>query len=177
MFYFKHPSLIPFNMKTSITLALIGALIISTGAITYLLNPETENGVTVGNTAINIKFTAIDNSTFNLENQRGKVIIVDFITTSCPYCVEEFEVLKQLEFDERVGIVSVNLDGTNSTDLQTFADYYGLTWTVGSSQQAGIDYKVSSVPTLLIIDKDGVIRYRGYYTSLDQLNQVINRHV
>jgi thiol-disulfide isomerase/thioredoxin len=164
-------------MKTSMTLVLIGALLFTSSAIIYLLNPnKVAYGVAVGDTAINIKFTTVDDSTFSLEDHKGKVVIVDFITTSCPFCIDEFEVLNQLESDERVRIVSVNLDETNSADLRAFADYYGVTWTVGSSQQSGIDYKVSGVPTMLVIDKDGVIRYRGYYTSLDQFNQVINQY-
>ena len=164
-------------MKTTITLALIGALVIVTGGLLFFLNSNTTaSGITVGDNAVNIKFTAVDGSTFNLGEQRGKVVVVDFITTTCSVCVDEFKVLKQLKSDSRITLVSVNLDSTDLADLQQFATYYGLSWIVGSSQQSGVDYKVSGVPTLLVIDKGGVIRYRGYYTNLKQLDQVISQY-
>ena len=164
-------------MKTSITLALIGAFVLITGGLLFFLNSNTAaSGIAVGDNAVNIKFTSVDGSTFNLGEQRGKVVVVDFITTSCSVCVEEFKVLKQLESDSRIKLVSVNLDSTSLADLQQFATYYGLSWVVGSSQQSGVDYKVSGVPTLLVIDKGGVIRFRGYYTNLEQLDQVISQY-
>jgi thiol-disulfide isomerase/thioredoxin len=164
-------------MKTSITLALIGGLVLGTGGLLFFLNSNTAaNGIAVGDAAINIRFTTVDGSTFNLGDQRGKVVVVDFITTSCSICVEEFKVLKQLESEGRVMLVSVNVDSTALADLQVFATYYGLNWVVGSSQQAGTDYKISGVPTLLVIDKGGVIRYRGYYTDFEQLDQVISQY-
>jgi cytochrome oxidase Cu insertion factor (SCO1/SenC/PrrC family) len=162
-------------MKTNVALLLFGALIVASGALYFLLNNNHITvGVTEGNKAINVIFTAIDDSAFDLENQRGKVVILDFITTSCPYCVEEFQILKQLGFG--VQIVSINLDDTDSDDLKAFTEHYELPWIVGSSLKAGTDYKVSGVPTLIIVDKEGIIRYRGYYTSLNQLKQVIDRY-
>jgi thiol-disulfide isomerase/thioredoxin len=164
-------------MKTSITLALIGALVLGTWGLLFFLNSNTAaGGIAVGDSALNIRFTAVDGSNFNLGDQRGKVVVVDFITTSCSVCVEEFKVLKQIESEGRVTLVSVNVDNTALADLQLFTTYYGLNWVVGSSQQAGVDYKVSGVPTLLVIDKGGVIRYRGYYTDFGQLDQVISQY-
>jgi len=164
-------------MKTSITLALIGAFILGTGGLLFFVNSNrVASGIAVGDTAINLKFTTVDGSTFNLGDQRGKVVVVNFITTSCSVCVEEFKVLKQLESDGRVVLVSVNVDSVGWSDLQLFARYCGLSWVVGGSQQAGVDFKVSGVPTLLVIDRGGVIRYRGYFTNFGQLNQVISQY-
>jgi cytochrome c biogenesis protein CcmG/thiol:disulfide interchange protein DsbE len=164
-------------MKTSVTLALIGVFILGTGGLYYYLSSgNAAGGITVGDDALNIKFTAIDGSTFDLREQKGKVVVIDFITTSCPVCVDEFDILRQIAGDERVALVSVNLDSTSISDLQRFSTYYTLEWMIGFSKQAGIDYKVNAVPTILIIDKEGVIRYRGYYTELSQLQQMINEY-
>lgn len=43
------------------------------------------------------------------------------------------------------------------------------------SKQAESDYKVTVVPTVLVIDRAGLIRYRGYYTSADKIEAVINQ--
>jgi thiol-disulfide isomerase/thioredoxin len=164
-------------MKTSVTLALIGVFILGTGGLYYFLNSDNAaGGITVGDGALNIKFTATDGSTFDLSEQRGKVVIVDFITTSCPVCVDEFDILRQITGDQRVTLVSVNLDSTNTSDLKLFSIYYDLEWKIGGSKQAGIDYKINAVPTILVIDKEGIIKYRGFYTELSQLQQMINEY-
>jgi len=164
-------------MKTSYTLALIAVLILGTAGLYLFITSNTvATGTSVGDRAVNIRFTSIDGATFDLNEHRGKVVVVDFITTSCPVCVEEFNVLHQLSADSSVTLVSVNLDKTGVSDLQLFALSHGIDWRLGSSQQAGIDYEVSGVPTVMVIDKEGVIRYRGYYTSLTQLEQLIDRY-
>ena len=164
-------------MKTSITLALIGVFILGTVGLYYFLNSDNAaGGITVGDGALNIMFTATDGSTFDLSEQKGKVVIVDFITTSCPVCVDEFDILRQITGDKRVTLVSVNLDSTKTSNLQLFSIYYNLDWKIGSSKQAGIDYKVNAVPTVIVIDKEGIIRYRGFYTELSQLQHIINEY-
>ena len=164
-------------MKTGVTLVLIGVFVLGTGGLYFFLNSgNAAGGITVGDGALNIKFTATDGSTFYLSEQRGKVVIVDFITTICPVCVDEFDILRQITGDKRVTLLSVNLDSTNTSDLQLFSLYYDLDWKIGGSKQAGIDYKVNAVPTVLVIDKEGIIRYRGFYTELSQLQQMINEY-
>jgi thiol-disulfide isomerase/thioredoxin len=163
-------------MKTGITLILIAVLILGIGGFIFYINTSgTVNGIVVGDTAIDIKFTTLNGTIFNLSDHRGKIVVIDFVTTSCSICVEEFKVLKQIASEGRITLVSINLDGTTTSDLQKFGNYYELTWIIGNSQKAGIDYQVSGVPTMLVIDKEGVIRYRGYYTSLEQLDRVISQ--
>jgi thiol-disulfide isomerase/thioredoxin len=167
-------------MKIGIKLAIIGVLILGTSGLIFFARIRANeitiaSGIAVGDTAVNLKFTTIDGSTFNLGDKRGKMVVVDFTTTSCPVCVEELKVLKQLQSDESLVLVSVNVDSASLADLQLFASHYELSWDVGNSQQAGVDYKVSGVPTLLVIDRSGVIRYRGYYTDLEQLVHIINQ--
>lgn len=156
---------------------MIGVFILGTGGLYIFLNSgNAAGGIAVGDEALNIKFTATDGSTFDLSQQGGKVVVVDFITTSCPVCVDEFEILRQIAGDERVMLVSVNLDSTGTSDLRLFSSYYDLDWKIGGSKQAGIDYKVNAVPTILVIDKEGIIRYRGFYTELSHLQQMINEY-
>jgi thiol-disulfide isomerase/thioredoxin len=146
------------------------------GFLSYINAGKPGNGVSVGDKALDITFTTLNGSRFKLSDQRGKVVVIDFITTTCSVCVEEFKVLKQFEGEKRAIFISINVDDSNPTTLQAFAASYGLNWTVGSSPSTGVDYKVSGVPTLLVIDKDGVIRYRDYYTTFEQLNLAISRY-
>lgn len=130
-------------------------------------------GYSEGDKALEITVTGIDGSVFSLGASKGKLILIDFVTTSCPYCIEEFKELSQLTGERDLTIVSICLDGTSTTDLTKFAKENGVTWFLGSSQRTGADYKVNAVPTLVLIDKTGIIRYRGYYTTIDQLKSMV----
>lgn len=164
------------DRKASLAAALI--LVVALGGFVYWVTTNTQfgRGISVGDTAVDIQFTTLDGTPFRLSDQRGKVVVVDFITTSCSICVQEFDVLRQLSGRADVKVVSINLDGVNQTFLSQYARILNVTWTVGGSAAAGTDYKVSGVPTLLVVDRGGVIRYRGYYTSFEALDQVISQY-
>ena len=164
-------------MRTSSTIILIIVLLSGLSALVFYVNSNRlETGTSVGNLAEDIEFTTINGTSFRLGDQRGKIVLVDFVTTSCPVCAEEFKVLQQVETEGKVTLVSINLDGSNTNDLTTFSRNNILTWAFGNSEKAGVDYRVDAVPTLIIIDGNGVIRYRGYYTSLGDLDQIINKY-
>jgi len=164
-------------MKLVYTLSIIAALSIAGGGLLYLIGAgAAATGTNVGDRAINISFTTTQGTTFDLSSHRDRVVVVDFMTTSCPVCVDEFTQLKQLAGDGGVLIVSVNLDSNSLGYLGEFSNYYGVNWIVGSSQKAGSDYQVSAVPTMLVIDRQGVIRYRSYYTELSQLEQIVGEY-
>lgn len=165
-------------MDRGASLAAALILVVGLGAFAYwvMTRAGAGEGVSVGDTAADIQFTAIDGSVFRLSDQRGKVVVVDFITTSCSICVEEFEVLRQLTGRSSVRVVSINLDGVDQADLAAYAQRFEVAWTLGGSRAAGTDYKVTGVPTLIVVDRGGVIRYRGYYTAFEVLDQVISQY-
>ncbi len=159
-------------MDKRLTLGALVVAVVGLGAIFYFMG-STKLGVTVGDKALDITLGTLDGSTFRLSDQRGKLVVIDFATTACPYCVEEFKALQELAGKPGVVVVTVNLDDSNSTYLTGFAAENGITWNVGTGIGAGIDYRVDGVPTLVLVDKAGIIRYRDYYTSLDALNGLL----
>lgn len=158
-------------------LVIIFLLVITVGLGAYFFWIQTiaggAPGYSEGDKALEIIVTGIDGSVFSLGASKGKLVLIDFVTTSCPYCIEEFKELGQLTGENDLMIVSISLDGTSSTDLIKFAKENGVAWFLGSSQKTGMDYKVNAVPTLVLIDKTGIIRYRGYYTTIDQLKAMV----
>ena len=165
-------------MNNRLLLAAFLVMVVSLSGYFYWLqtNAQTATGSNVGDKAISITLSGIEGSVFNLESNRGKMILLDFMTTTCPYCIEEFKELGKLTGINNLLIVSINLDRTSPTDLANFGSKNSITWFLGSSQKAGIDYKVNAVPTLLLIDKEGIIRYRGNYTPLDRLINLIDQY-
>ena len=145
------------------------------GLVFYVFNTPVTSGVNEGSIALDIVAVNSNGTIFQLSENRGKKIVVEFMTTSCPYCVEELKDIKNLQSRKDVFFVSILLgEGLTSNDLIEFSNTHSITWFIGTSQKAGVDYKVTAVPTMLVIDSAGVIKYRGYYTSAEKLESVLN---
>ena len=81
---------------------------------------------------------------------------------------------KRLKEEIDVTIASINVD----TTIQPSADWVaerGINWFVGNSPEAALTYDISYVPTVILIDKEGVIRYRGGPRSLDRLRLLVQQ--
>ncbi len=119
-------------------------------------------------------FVNLEGQTVSLESLRGKVVVIDFWATWCGPCRMTMPLLQ--EFVERkpegVEFISMDVWEDDTTKVRPFLADYGYTFNVlfGNADIAS-QYEVTGIPTLVIIDKDGVIRYRhvGYDPSADQV--------
>jgi cytochrome c biogenesis protein CcmG/thiol:disulfide interchange protein DsbE len=95
-----------------------------------------------------------------LEQTRGKVVVLDFWATWCPPCREELPSIEKLreEFAGQVQFFGVNNEdsGTVKTFLKNHK--YELPVLMDAKRQVDRQYGVSAIPTMFIIDKQGVIR-------------------
>jgi peroxiredoxin len=158
---------------------LIAAAVIFASAALYFLlaRPllrKVEEGVYVGMRAPDITVVGVDGSRFRLSDHRGVIVILEFSTMWCPYCVKQIEVLKRLveEFGERVYIASIDVDPAEQPTGECVR-MMGVKWFYGHSPEAGLTYKVSYVPMVIVIDREGIIRYRGAYTTYEKLRSII----
>ena len=79
---------------------------------------------------------------------------------------------------DNVTIVSVEIDV--SLDWGTFVEYATekeLPWFLGHHPKTGRSYNVYYIPSILIIDEKGIIRHRGYYTTYDQLVELVEEYL
>lgn len=115
----------------------------------------------VGQKAPDFSITTIEGDKFNLSDNLGKVIILDIMSTTCPACEEEMEHLRgisQSYSSDEVIIVTIDIE--KKEDLAEFKSYYEANWTFAKdTDDVGDKYKVMYIPTIVIIDKDGIIRY------------------
>jgi thiol-disulfide isomerase/thioredoxin len=109
--------------------------------------------------------TDIDGADFALADYQGKVVLLDFFATWCGPCVSEIPHLKALheEYGEGLVIISISVSPTSDTvaKLQEFRQEYAIPWII-ARDTGGIngEYNVQYIPTLVIIDQAGDIRYR-----------------
>ncbi len=101
----------------------------------------------------------------SLRGLRGKVVLVDFWATWCGPCRVMTPVLQRMHtrYAARgLAVVGVNVDEDGPGIVPRFRQHYGveypMVYDVGMGASAR--YEIRSLPTLLVIDRDGHVRYR-----------------
>ncbi|MBL7039887.1 MAG: protein kinase [Pirellulaceae bacterium] len=120
----------------------------------------------------------LDGTPFDSSVCQGKVVLVDFWTTWCPYCWPEITNARrnyELYHDRGFEVVAVNLD-EDRQKLEQFIQRDAVPWTVLHTDGAGwkhpmaVHYAISSVPTMFLVGQDGkVVSTEARGRQLDQL--------
>jgi thiol-disulfide isomerase/thioredoxin len=99
---------------------------------------------------------------FRLADLRGKVIVLDFWATWCQPCRVELPVLEKLraEFAESARFYGVDAEDPTAVKAFVASNRYEMPVLVDSGREVNHRYGVSGIPTLFVIDRDGVIRQR-----------------
>lgn len=106
----------------------------------------------------------LDDRKFDIRTLQGKVVLVDFFTSWCIPCIEEFPRLKTLYEkyrDRGFEIVGIGMD--DEKKIRKIVEKYKLPWPVVSEEATlrrnmpGIDarYKLRRYPTVFLIDREG----------------------
>ncbi|HUV38979.1 MAG TPA: redoxin domain-containing protein [Planctomycetota bacterium] len=121
-------------------------------------------------TEMNLQFVASDGRRVDFRKLRGKVVLVHFWASWCPYCVDEIPALVTLERELRGDgfcIVGISMNW-GKTGTQRFMEKAGMTWPEyhdGKQWKNPIaqKYRVNSIPQTFLIDKQGKIREIGLH--------------
>jgi thiol-disulfide isomerase/thioredoxin len=105
--------------------------------------------------------TTLDGSRFNLDQMKGRVVLLDFWATWCGPCIKELPQIKQIARDfagQPVVILSISWDEDAQT-WKRFTVKNGMTW----PQYRDTDHRlarlfaVEALPGYFTIDSDGVV--------------------
>jgi thiol-disulfide isomerase/thioredoxin len=123
--------------------------------------------------APHFSFTTHENQNVSNASLRGKVVLLDFWGTWCPPCRESVPILRDL--NKKYAGKSFQLVGISSDNdeevWKTFIQAQHMDWSeyIDLSDEVLQAFKVESFPTYIVLDKDGVIRFRqsglGEYTQ------------
>lgn len=140
-----------------------------------------------GEKAPSFSVRGVDNTVYNLDSLRGKVVILDFWATWCAPCVKEIPAIKALygQYADREDVLflSISLD-TKLEALEHFIDRENLEWpqvmdagsVTGASRHSGemaTLYKAKGIPKYILIDKEGYIRYNSHLKNYEFLPEHI----
>ncbi len=130
------------------------------------LTPEETVLVAVGDIAPNFELTTLDGEIFNLEAQRGKVVLVNFFATWCPPCREELPYLENeiwRRFDpEDFALIVVGREEDDAV-IGPFVESneYSLPFAGDPDKVAYDQYATRFIPRNFVIGPDGTILFQS----------------
>ena len=127
--------------------------------------------------------TTVDGETFNLSNQLGKIVVIDFMYVYCRPCQLQMSELKNLyeQFKDEIIMISVSVwwAEDKAAELQGFKDYYQAEWMFAldtTDEDVTTKYNAISVPRIIIVNKNGDIAYTSSgWVSYEVLTEKINK--
>jgi len=115
---------------------------------------------------------------YDLQDYRGKVLVLDFMSTTCPHCMLLSSTLEKVKdkYGDKVAILSVVLPPDNLETVNRYKSINRITVPIVCDMgQMTISYMNArpgmshiDVPHLFIIDKQGMIRNDFGYTDKDK---------
>jgi thiol-disulfide isomerase/thioredoxin len=118
----------------------------------------------IGQAAPAFASTDLDGKPISLDELRGRVVLLDFWATWCGPCVKAIPHIQKVaeQFSDRpVTILGINRDQPGSIEkVRSFLAKKNITFrqAMSGTEQIGREYKVSGIPTTVLIDPRGVIQ-------------------
>jgi thiol-disulfide isomerase/thioredoxin len=116
---------------------------------------------------LTLKGLTVEGRPFSTEQWKGRVILVDFWATWSPPCMHEMPRLKKAYKDfngKGLEILGISCD-KRAQDIATFrANHPDAPWpqlfdkTTPGSHPLVAEYGVQGIPTLILIDRKGIVR-------------------
>lgn len=147
----------------------------------YANQPKKSNDKIWGN-APDFTLSTIDDETFTLSDNYGKIILIDLMAAWCTWCLPQMEELDAVseEKGNEIVIISVGVDQRESfNDIQDTFGKYTDKWTFvldNNDENVATNYDVNGIPRLVFINKEGDVAFshEGLISKEDIINEINN---
>ena len=151
----------------------VGALRLIASAVFAVVAASASSAIAPATTAPDFTLHAMGGPNLRLQEQRGRVVMVNFWATWCAPCRQEMPHLNRLYEKYRGAgfvLLGVNVDDDTGKAAEVAAKL-GVTFPVLLDTQKSVSklYDVSTMPSTMLIDRDGKVRYvhRGYLAGYE----------
>jgi len=122
-------------------------------------------GTQVGEMAPDFQLAKMDGSTISLADLRGKPVVIVFWSTWCPVCKEEAPRINGLTSEyagKGVRVLGINIKDSVARTESSIKEF-GIKFTVARDANGVVAraYRVMGTPTVVFLDRKGVVRYYG----------------
>ncbi len=156
------------------SLVALSVVALALGVTVLVLQQEnTEAGAAVplpqvqaGQAVADFQLNTTDGRSIRLSDLHGQVVLLNFWATWCPPCKAEMPDLQALYRDNNSAhqfvVLGVDVEESQAA-AQAFGRQYGLTFPLLPDSEGKVSnatYDIRALPTSLIIDRTGKVRYR-----------------
>lgn len=144
-----------------------GAQDLSLAELQAMQEKRVANGAKVGRAAPAWNLKALDGKTYKPEEYKGKVVLLTWFASWCGPCHAEAPIMEK-EIWQKFREKGLNVFGVNAGEeeepakkAQGFVTQHDLTYPVllDSEDELSQTYRIQAFPTIVLIDRKGVIRY------------------
>jgi len=130
--------------------------------------------------ATSFSLSGVDSVQYNLEDYRGKIVLLHFWADWCPRCRQEFARLQKVNDelkDRGLQILAINVGQTKEHILELKQEYrLSFPLLLDQKKEIAEKYGVKGLPTSLFIDKKGMIQAKEIgWLSAEQVQSIFEK--
>ena len=135
-----------------------------------LMVANTGQAFQIGMEAPDFELSSFENDPLHLKRllEEDKPLLLVFWTTWCPYCKKEMKAVNKLYTEsesKNMTIIGINAGWNDSVSrAKVFQDRFGIQFPLAFDHENVVsqDYMIRGVPSLVLVDREGTIAYRGH---------------
>ncbi|MBM7838259.1 peroxiredoxin [Alkalihalobacillus xiaoxiensis] len=146
------------------TITRLSILLVIAGAIgyTFWANYNSNNGVVrAGDSAVNFTLQELNDERFELAQQEGKGVLINFWGTFCEPCEREMPHIENTyqEYEDKVETIAINVNEAPLT-VDSFVRRHQLSFPIAIDQRQEVTraYGIGPLPATVLVDEHGQVQ-------------------